>query len=216
MEEKNNPKKMDSKGHFRVCIFGSARLKEGDPEYDIVYKLSKMIAEEGVDIITGGGPGLMEAASAGHHAGRKDGNTHTFGLTIHLPREQKTSQHLDIKKEFSRFSERLDNFMILSNVVVVAPGGVGTLLEFLYTWQLVQVKHICDIPIILLGEMWPELIQWIEKWPLEHKLLTPEEMHSLFLADDCEEAIKIIRKAYSEFKKGGEDFCLTYKKYKIN
>lgn len=201
--------------HFHVCIFGSARLREASSDYSLVYRLSKMIAEEGMDIVTGGGPGLMDAASKGHWDGREDMSTHTVGLTIHLPKEQTTSPHLDIKKEFFKFSKRLDNFMILSNVVVVAPGGVGTLLEFLYAWQLVQVKQICDIPIILLGDMWPDLVEWIEKWPLKNKLVSPEDMHSLFLASDCEEAMKVIRKAYEEFNRGGKDFCLTYNKYKL-
>jgi uncharacterized protein (TIGR00725 family) len=139
------------KGLFHVCIFGSARLREGDPEYNLIYQLSTMIAEEGMNVVTGGGPGLMEAASKGHRAGRKDKKVQTIGLTINLPKKEEANPHLDIKKDFEKFSSRLDNFMLLSNVVVVAPGGVGTLLEFLYTWQLVQVKHICEIPIILLG-----------------------------------------------------------------
>ncbi len=124
--------------------------------------------------------------------------------------------HLDIKKEFSRFSDRLDNFMLLSNVVVVAPGGVGTLLELFYAWQLVQVEHICDTPIILLGEMWPDLIDWIEKWPLKLGLISQDDMIPLFLARDSEEAMKIVRKAFEEYKKGGDEFCLTYDKYSID
>jgi uncharacterized protein (TIGR00730 family) len=205
----------DKPSHFHVCIFGSARIKEGDPNYKLVRELSTLIAEEGMDVVTGGGPGIMEAASRGHREGRKDRDTHSIGLNIRLPKEQESNQHLDIKREFSRFSERLDNFMLLSNVVVVAPGGIGTLLEFFYTWQLVQVKHICDIPIILLGDMWGGLIKWIEKWPLKNELISPEDMHTLFLASDCQEAMKVIRKCYEEFNKGASDFCLTYKKYRI-
>jgi uncharacterized protein (TIGR00730 family) len=201
--------------HFHVCIFGSARIREDDPNYKLVKELSKMIAEEGMDVITGGGPGLMEAANKGHKEGSIGSSFHSIGFNIKLPREQDTNPHLDIKKEFNRFSARLDNFMMLSNTVVVAPGGVGTLLEFLYAWQLVQVKHVCDIPIILLGEMWPELIGWIEKWPLKKRLISPEDMNSLFLADDCDEAMKVIRRCYEEFKKSEGDFCLTYKKYRI-
>jgi uncharacterized protein (TIGR00730 family) len=211
-----NVKDEDKQSHFHVCIFGSARVKEGDPTYKLIRELSALIAEEGMDVVTGGGPGLMEAASRGHKEGRKDSDTHSIGLNIRLLNEQQANPHLDIKKEFFRFSSRLDNFMILSNVVVVAPGGIGTLLEFLYTWQLVQVKHICDIPIILLGDMWPELIEWIEKWPLKNKLLSPEDMQTLFLATDCQEAMKVIRRCYEEFSKGSGDFCLTYKKYRID
>lgn len=202
--------------HFHVCIFGSARIKETDPAYTLVKELSRMIAEEGLDVVTGGGPGLMEAAGKGHKEGRVDVDTHSIGLNIKLPREQESNLHLDIKKEFSRFSERLDNFMQLSNVVVVAPGGVGTLLELFYAWQLVQVKHICNIPIILLGDMWPDLIGWIESWPLKHGLLNSDDLNSLFLARKSDEAMKIIRKAFEEYKKGGDDFCLTYDKYSID
>jgi len=201
--------------HFHVCIFGSARIKEGDPNYHIVYELSNLIAKEGMDVVTGGGPGLMEAANKGHKDGQTDLGSHSVGLTIKLPKEQDANPHLDVKKDFERFSERLDNFMSLSNVVVVAPGGVGTLLEFFYTWQLVQVKHICDIPVILLGEMWPELLAWVEKWPVAKGLISPDECHPLFLASNCEEAMHVIKKAYEDFKEGKTDFCLNHKKYRI-
>lgn len=203
--------------HFRVAIFGSARIEADQPRYNEVYNLAKLVAKSGFDIVTGGGPGLMEAANKGHKEGR-EGNEdiHSFGLNILLPHEQQANQHLDVKKDFDRFSERLDYFMYLSNVVVVAPGGIGTLLELFYTWQLVQVKHICNIPIILLGEMWPELIDWMEKHPLKKEFIGKEDMNSIFLADNCEEAMEVIKVAHEEFRKGGDDFCLNYKKYKIN
>ncbi|MBN2087051.1 LOG family protein [Candidatus Peregrinibacteria bacterium] len=201
--------------HFRVTIFGSARIKEDDLRYKQIYSLARMIAEEGLDIVTGGGPGIMEAANKGHKEGRKNNKVHSFGLNIKLPMEQKENKHLDINKEFERFSERLDYFMYLSNVVVVAPGGIGTLLELFYTWQLVQVKHTCSIPIILLGPMWPKLIKWMEKWQVDKKLISPEDMHTIFLADNCREAMKVIKTTYKEFNNGNPDFCKIYKKYKI-
>lgn len=201
--------------HFRIAIFGSARIQPHQDRYNQIYLLAKMIAQEGWDIVTGGGPGLMEAANKGHKDGRGKKKIHSFGLNILLPKEQQANQHLDVKKDFERFSERLDYFMHLSNVFVVAPGGVGTLLEFFYTWQLVQVKHICNIPIILLGDMWPELIEWLEKWPFKKKFLSQEDLNSLFLADHCKEAMDVIRMTYEKYKKGGDDFCLNYKKYKL-
>jgi uncharacterized protein (TIGR00730 family) len=216
MKGEKTTKKGATPEHFHVCIFGSARISEDDPAYRLVNELSRMIAEEGLDVVTGGGPGLMEAANKGHKEGRVDVDTHSIGLNIKIPGEQEPNAHLDIKKEFSRFSERLDNFMLLSNVVVVAPGGVGTLLELFYAWQLVQVEHICDTPIILLGEMWPDLIDWIEKWPLKLGLIGQEDMIPLFLARDSVEAMKIVRKAFEEYKKGGDEFCLTYDKYSID
>ncbi len=104
----------------------------------------------------------------------------------------------------------------ISNAIVVAPGGVGTLLEFMYAWQLVQVKHICDIPIILLGEMWSDFMAWVERWPLKNGLISGSDMSSLFIAKTSEDAMEIIRKRYEEFKEGSKDFCLTYKKYRID
>jgi uncharacterized protein (TIGR00730 family) len=201
--------------HFRVAIFGSARIKKGHSVYKRVYKLAHKIAEEDIDVVTGGGPGLMEAASAGHRAGRKKSGVHSVGLNIMLPKEQYSNKHLDLKKDFERFSDRLDYFMVLSNAVVVAPGGIGTLLELFYTWQLVQVNHICNIPIILLGREWPDLIKYIEKWPLKHKFIDKADLSGLFIAHTPEDAMKVIRMAHESFKNNGKFVCLNYKKYKI-
>ena len=137
MKKPKIPKDIDVE-HFRVTIFGSARLKSDDPRYKQIQSLAKMVAKEGFDVVTGGGAGIMEAANKGHKEGRKGNkDIHSFGLNIKLPMEQVANKHLDIKKDFERFSNRLDYFMYLSNIVVVAPGGIGTLLELYYTWQLV-------------------------------------------------------------------------------
>ena len=204
------------KNRFRVAIFGSARIKKGDSRYKLIFNLAEAIAAEGIDIVTGGGPGLMDAASRGHHAGRKNKDIYTVGLTIHLPKEQKESYHLDIKKDFHRFSKRLDNFIHLSNVVVVAPGGVGTMLELMYTWQLVQVKYSCNIPIILFGVIWSDFIKWIKKGPLVNKFLNKKDIDLLYLAKNKSEAIKIIKLAHLQYKKGTKNICLNIRKYKIH
>jgi len=202
--------------HFRVAIFGSARIKPNDPKYNQIYSLARMIAGEGMDIVTGGGPGLMEAANKGHKEGRKNKKVHSFGLNIMLPQEQEANKHLDVEKDFKRFSPRLDYFMKLSNVVVVAPGGIGTVLELMYTWQLIQVEQACNIPIILLGEMWTPLIQWFEDYPLKRRLMSQKDMIPIFLASHCREAMKIIRKAQHDFIHRGPDYCWNYRKYKIS
>jgi len=101
----------------------------------------------------------MQAANAGHKSVQSD--THSIGLNIKLPFEQEANKYLDIKKEFDRFSSRLDTFMSLSDAVIVAPGGIGTLLELFYSWQLVQVEHICETPIILYGNIWATLTNWL-------------------------------------------------------
>jgi uncharacterized protein (TIGR00730 family) len=201
--------------HFRVVIFGSARIQEDDPWYKLVYNLSKLIASAGWDVVTGGGPGLMDAASKGHHSGRKDSSLHSIGLNIKLPLEQIEAYHLDVKTEFANFSSRLDHFMILSNAVVITPGGVGTLLEFFYTWQLMQVKHICSVPIVLLGEMWLDLAEWIKRWPLQKTFLSSGDFDLLYVTRNCDEAFEVIQKAYEDRRKGGERFCYNYHKYKI-
>jgi len=201
--------------HFRVAIFGSARIKANDPRYNQIYSLARMIAADGMDVVTGGGPGIMEAANKGHQEGRKGRSVHSVGLNIMLPKEQEANKHLDIQKDFKRFSNRLDYFMKLSNVVVVAPGGVGTILELMYTWQLIQVEHTCNYPIILLGDMWQPFIDWIETWPIKKKLMGENDMMPIFLAKHCREAMKVIRKANQDFKERGPDYCWNYRKYKI-
>jgi len=209
-----NIRKAKLKNHFRVAIFGSARIKKGDKTYKLVYNLAKLIGKEGMDVVTGGGPGLMDAASQGHYSGDKNNKARSIGLTIHLPREQRDSYHLEIKKEFHQFSKRLDNFMYLSNAVVVAPGGVGTLLEFLYAWQLVQVHKVKEIPIILLGDHWHELLDWIKRNPVKHKLIGVNELEPVFCVKTAEDAMRIIRQARDAYKLGDKDICKKLKSLK--
>jgi len=197
---KTKPRDIHSDKRFRVVIYGSARLEKGDPNWNQIYDLAKKIAEEGLDVVTGGGPGLMSAASEGHYAGDVRNEIQSIGLQIKLPKQQRDALHLDIRKEFPRFSERLDNFIELANAVVVAPGGVGTLLELFYTWQLMQVKMIDNIPIILLGEMWSDFAQWLKNWPLRNEFLEQEDMELLHLVNSNDEALAIIKKLHSEFR----------------
>lgn len=194
----------NDKKRFRVVIFGSARIEEGDPNWNVIYDLAKIIAELGIDVVTGGGPGLMNAASQGHNAGDISKNVQSIGLQIMLPKRQRDAEHLDIKKEFSRFSERLDNFIDLANAVVVAPGGVGTMLEFFYVWQLMQVRMMHNVPIILLGEMWSDFVSWMKIWLLENRFIDRKDIDLLFLVNNNEDALNIIRKAYEKFEEDEE------------
>jgi uncharacterized protein (TIGR00730 family) len=201
--------------HFRVAVFGSARVRQKDRTAKEIYKLAKLIAAENIDIVTGGGPGIMQAACKGHMEGRKGNDVQSFGLNIKLPEEQKANRHLGIKTEFHRFSERLDTFMMLSNAVVVAPGGVGTLLEFLYAWQLLQVRQISGVPIILLGKMWIAFMEWIKKHPLRKKFLDREDLDHLFLARDYTEAFEIIKRFHDAYKDGDTHPDLDLKKSNV-
>lgn len=190
------------KEDFQVAIFGSARIKRSDPSYKQIYNLAKHIASEDIDIVTGGGPGLMDAATRGHHAGRTKKSTCAIGLTIKLPFEEKKAYELDVSHEFKHFTKRLKMFMQLCDVVVVAPGGIGTILEFFYAWQLIQVGHVNPIPIILLGEMWADLMKWLRKWPLKNSLLSEEDMHHLHHVKDVTQAMVLIRQAHESFNRG--------------
>lgn len=200
--------------HFRVAIFGSARLKKGDGAYEEVYLLAHRLAEMGIDVITGGGPGLMEAANRGHKVGRKEGeDVHSFGLNIKLPKEQFDNPFLDVKRDFDVFSKRLDAFMLLSNVVVVAPGGVGTCLEFFYSWQLMQVKHTCSMPIIMMGDMWRGLLEWIRDNPLKEGLLNKEDVEAIVCVNNWEEASDLVAESKRIFDEAGPDACINLKMY---
>ncbi len=200
---------------FRVTIFGSARIKQNDPIYKQVFALAKNIGQHGFDIVTGGGPGLMEAANAGHEAGDKGDMSDSIGLMIKLPWKTKKNKHLEIKKKFNKFSNRLDNFMALSSVVVAVPGGVGTTLELLYTWQLTQVKHMPPIPIILIGKMWRPFIEWIKKYPIKKGLINKSELSNIYIAKNNKEAMRIILSAYAIFEKEGKQYKNNIQKYKL-
>jgi uncharacterized protein (TIGR00730 family) len=165
--------------YYRVSIFGSARIKEQTTHYQDVYELAFQLALRGADIVTGGGPGLMDAANKGAKEGGK--HSRSIGLPIALPFEADTNAHLDVKREHRRFSSRLDEFMRISHAVVVTPGGIGTLLELFYTWQLLQVEHISPRPVILLGgeRMWEDLLLWLRKYPLKLGLMAESDFENL-------------------------------------
>ena len=197
--------------HYRVAIFGSARIEEGDKDYKDVFQIAKGLAEAGFDIVTGGGPGLMQAANAGsksaHSAAR------SIGLNIKLSREQDSNAFLDIKQEFNRFSNRLDTFMSLSDAVVVAPGGIGTLLELFYAWQLVQVEHICDTPIILFGEIWSNLLVWLEREVMAQNLFVKGDMHMIFHVIDPLHVVDLIKQIHTDRLKEAH-VCKNFSKYR--
>jgi len=197
--------------HYRVAIFGSARIKEGDSDYNAVFEIARDLAEAGFDIVTGGGPGLMQAANAGSKSAHSA--TRSIGLNIRLPREQEPNAFLDIKQEFSTFSNRLDTFMTLSDAVIVAPGGIGTLLELFYAWQLVQVEDICETPIILFGAIWTNLLLWMESEVMAQKLFSKDDMHMIFHVKDPTQVVALIKKIHAD-RLHDEHVCKNFAKYR--
>ncbi len=200
--------------HFRVAIFGSARTEKEDAYYHQIFDLAKRIGRKGFDVVTGGGPGLMEAANAGHQAGRKDPEVHSIGLTIQLPWENMPNRNLDVHEHFNRFSARLDEFLSLSNVAVFTHGGVGTCLEFFYIWQHVQVRHVTGIPMILIGDMWEGLVEWLKHHPLESGLISPEEFEQLYLVHTNDQAMALILAAHDQHTKQGEGYKFNFPHFK--
>lgn len=189
---------------YRVCIFGSARIGPESRIYHQVEQLAEALAARGVDIVTGGGPGLMEAANRGAKKGSQ--GALSFGLHINLPFETDTNQHLDVKSQHKRFSSRLDEFMRITHAVIVVPGGIGTLLEFLYTWQLMQVDHIKPRPLLLLAEddFWTTFLQWIEQWPLKRQLISAKDLASLQVVKTVDDVITVLAGEIEKFRQGEE------------
>ena len=183
--------------YFRVSIFGSARIKPKTEEYMEVYDLAKKLAKNNADIVTGGGPGLMEAANAG----AKDGSSKSksFGLHVDLPFETTPNEHLDITYHHKRFSSRLDEFMRISHAVIVTPGGIGTILELLYTWQLIQVSHISERPIILVGKMWTGLLEWMKSEPLNKQLIDKSDFNNIKIVQNVDEVIILLKPLINKF-----------------
>lgn len=211
-KELNVEQELLKKDRFRVTIYGSARIQKGDKIYKHVYELAKMIGKKGYDIITGGGPGLMEAANYGHSAGDVKKVAESIGLRIELAFEQTVNDYVELKKNFNRFAERLETFTRLSNVFIISPGGVGTMLEFFYTWQLVQVKKMEYKPIILIGTMWERLIYWVIDYALKDKLISSSDFEYIYIAKDNKEAMKMIDRFHEQYKKDKK--CAPIPEYK--
>lgn len=195
--EQIQPERVD---HFRVSIFGSSRIRSGDPIYDEVKQLSRELARMGVDIVTGGGPGLMEAANSGAVEGQGESRSRSFGLPIHLPTEEGANPFVDSVFKHRTFFSRLHHFVRLSSAFVVVPGGIGTCLEAFMIWQLLQVRHIKQHPLILVGPMWHGLIEWMKVTMEERGLVSPPDMDIVRVVDSSDQAVPLVREVYEKFR----------------
>jgi uncharacterized protein (TIGR00730 family) len=185
--------------HYRVSIFGSSRIRRGDPIYEEVKKLSTELARLGVDIVTGGGPGLMEAANSGAREGQLESKSRSYGLAIHLPSEEAANPFVDKVFRHRTFFSRLHHFIRLSSAFIVFPGGIGTALELFMVWQLLQVKHMKEHPLILVGTMWPGLIDWMQGTMLERGLVSTPDFDVIKVVGSSDEAIPIIRESHERW-----------------
>jgi uncharacterized protein (TIGR00730 family) len=180
---------------YRVTIFGSARVPEDHWVYAAVRDVAEELTRMGCDIITGGGPGLMAAANEGTN--RADSNTgnRSVGIRVQLPFEQDVNAFVTQAYEHRTFFTRLHQFVLMSDAFVVMPGGIGTVLEAMMIWQLLQVGHLQDTPLILAGKMFAELVAWSRHHMLrpELHLANPEDIALPKCVDDGPGVLKILR-----------------------
>src|SRR5215831_8232423 len=181
--------------NYRVTIFGSARIKPGTTAYEQVKKLAAELAKMGCDIISGGGPGLMQAANEGAHSIGAGALKRSVGIRVQLPFEQEINPFVGQAYEHSTFFSRLHHFMIMSDAFVVVPGGIGTLLELSLSWQLLQVRKLYNTPLILIGKMWAELVEWGRRSMLQkgNELASEIDFKIPHCVNTIDECIALIR-----------------------
>ena len=186
---------------YRVTIFGSARARPGTFVYEEVKRVAAALAGLGCDIITGGGPGLMQAANEGAAAVNAPERSRSVGIRVELPFEQEVNPFVELAFEHKTFFSRLHHFVLTSDAFVVTPGGIGTVLELMLIWQLLQVKHVQDAPLILVGKMWAELVDWARKDLLkpELNLASPEDIAIPRCVNTADEAIALIREHHAKW-----------------
>lgn len=193
-----------------VAVFGSARIKDGDPYYELTREVSRQLALAGWAIITGGGPGLMEAGNRGAREGelesqKLDPRLHpahpemnaasrtrrSIGLNVELPFEQMPNPYLDTEINFHYFFCRKTNFVKYASAFVILPGGFGTMDELFESLTLVQTRKIEFFPIVLMGKAyWKGLIDWIGTTMVSHGTITAADLDLLYLTDDPEDAVR--------------------------
>jgi len=180
---------------YRVSIFGSARVDPGHWAYAAVRDVAAELTRMGCDIVTGGGPGLMQAANEGARLADPESKQESVGIRIALPFEQNVNAFVSDAYEHETFFTRLHHFVLVSDAFVVVPGGIGTVLETMMIWQLLQVRKLNDSPLILVGPMWQGLIEWSRSAMLrsECPLASPEDFEIPKCVTDGQAAIDQLR-----------------------
>jgi len=178
-----------------VALFGSARIKPDDPVYTAAIETARLLARAGFGIITGGGPGVMEAANQG----AQEGENVSVGCNIELPFEQKSNPYLDISLDFRYFFVRKTMFVKYANAFIIFPGGFGTMDELFEALTLIQTKKVEHFPVILYGtKFWSGLIDWIREAMLDTGKVSLDDMALLRLSDDPHEICRWVIEAYEE------------------
>ena len=176
-----------------VSVFGSARVREGTPVYEAARQTARRFAEAGFAVVTGGGPGVMEAANRGC----KEGGGLSVGFNIELPHEQGINPYCDLSMTFKHFYARKTMFVKAAEGFVIFPGGFGTLDEQFEALTLIQTGKVLDFPVVLMGTAhWRDLLEWIREEVLELGLISPEDVDLLHVTDDPGDAVRLIVEGY--------------------
>lgn len=187
----------DSLAHIppSVTIFGSARLHPEHPSYQAAVETARLLAKAGFGIITGGGPGIMEAANKG----AQEGGICSVGCNIELPFEQKPNPYLDISLDFSYFFVRKTMFVKYAEAFIIFPGGFGTMDELFEALTLIQTKKVSHFPVILYDSAyWQGMLDWIRSTMLKYSTVNEDDIALLHLSDDPQEICRIVVEAYQE------------------
>ncbi len=176
-----------------VTIFGSARVAPGSPYYDLAERTARLLSDSGFSVISGGGPGIMEAANKGAFHGKSP----SVGLNIQLPHEQANNPYQDISQTFRHFFARKYMFVRFASAYVVMPGGFGTLDELMEALTLIQTGKARKIPLILVcSDFWKGLIDWFRETLVKEGMVDPEDMHLIQLIDEPGGVVDAIFKHY--------------------
>lgn len=179
-----------------VSIFGSARLKPDSEYYKLATKVAKAVGKKGFAIITGGGPGAMEAANKG----AREAKTLSIGLNIQLPFETHINPYVDVSEKFNFFFVRKVMLVKYSQAFVILPGGFGTLDEMFEALTLIQTGKIQDFPVILVGKKyWAPIYDFIKKHLVEHEMINPKDLEDLHMVDDPKEVAQITEAAWKKY-----------------
>ncbi|MCK6406131.1 MAG: TIGR00730 family Rossman fold protein [Rhodocyclaceae bacterium] len=176
-----------------VSIFGSARTAPGTPYYELTEQIARRLSDSGFSVISGGGPGIMEAANKGAFLGKSP----SVGLNIQLPHEQHANAYQDISQTFRHFFARKYMFVKFASAYVVMPGGFGTLDELMEALTLVQTGKSRKIPIILVHTpFWQGMVDWFRDTLVREQMISPDDMDLIQVLDKPEEIVEAIFKHY--------------------
>lgn len=180
-----------SKSHKEVTVFGSARLPEDNHWYQEIVRLTKMLGDAGFTVVTGGGPGIMEAANKGAY----EAGTPSIGINIQLPMEQRVNPYVTDSEGFHYFFTRKVMLTVSGQAYIYGPGGFGTLDELFEILTLVQTGKMEPVPIVCVGkEYWDGLFSWVKETVLDQfECISPEDLDLLHIVDTAEEAFDLIK-----------------------